>query len=208
MVKCLRQGEGRDGAALCHESGFAWAPRALASYESAMLVCVDVDYRPAVVSTACVGISAWAAADVVYEARFESECLAAPYLPGEFYRRELPHIVAALERVPGPITAVIVDGYAWLGGGRAGLGARLHRTRGEREPIIGVAKTPFRGGDAVPVLRGRSRRPLYVTAAGMDAHAAAAAVQSMHGAHRIPTALKRVDRLARGLVAGAPRSRS
>jgi deoxyribonuclease V len=49
----------------------------------------------------------------------------------------------------------------------------------------------------VPIVRGISRQPLFVTTIGTDVAAAAAAVLGMHGAHRIPTLLKRVDRLAR-----------
>lgn len=45
--------------------------------------------------------------------------------------------------------------------------------------------------------RGTSRSPLYVTAAGMDATEAARHIAEMHGPHRIPTLLKRIDRLCR-----------
>ena len=51
---------------------------------------------------------------------------------------------------------------------------------------------------ALPVLRGESLRPLFVSAAGMDHARAAALVQGMHGAYRVPTLLKRADQLARG----------
>jgi deoxyribonuclease V len=47
------------------------------------------------------------------------------------------------------------------------------------------------------VERGGSAKPLYVTAAGIAAETAAAHVAAMHGAHRIPTLLKLVDRLVR-----------
>ena len=39
---------------------------------------------------------------------------------------------------------------------------------------------------------------LFVTAAGIDVAAAARGLKSMHGAHRLPTLLARVDALARG----------
>ena len=55
-----------------------------------------------------------------------------------------------------------------------------------------------RDGVAEAVLRGGSERPLWVTAAGMDPREACARVREMHGAHRIPTLLKRVDALCRG----------
>ena len=51
--------------------------------------------------------------------------------------------------------------------------------------------------DAVPVYRGISQTPLQVTAEGVSATEAAGWVASMHGDHRIPTLLKRADRLAR-----------
>ena len=55
----------------------------------------------------------------------------------------------------------------------------------------------FGSTNAVEVFRGRSRSPLYVTAAGMDSSEAAGHIRSMHGKYRIPTLLKRVDRLSR-----------
>jgi deoxyribonuclease V len=69
--------------------------------------------------------------------------------------------------------------------------------------VIGVAKTAFRTAThAIPVLRGTSARPLYVTATGMPRTAAAELVQRMAGSHRMPDALRRVDTLARhGLTA-------
>jgi deoxyribonuclease V len=69
-------------------------------------------------------------------------------------------------------------------------------------PVIGVAKTAFHGSDfAARVLRGASRNPLFVTARGVPVNDAARWVEAMHGPHRVPTLLARVDRLARGLVA-------
>lgn len=120
----------------------------------------------------------------------------APYQPGRFFLRELPCIEQALDR--GPATrCVVVDGYVDLGPDRPGLGRYVHRQRGL--PVVGVAKTWFRAADAVEVLRGQSSRPLFVTATG-SATEAAAAIRAMHGPHRIPTLLKWVDQLARGLI--------
>jgi hypothetical protein len=65
---------------------------------------------------------------------------------------------------------------------------------------VGVVKTPFRTAThAAQVLRGRSGRPLYVTAAGMPIADAARLVAEMAGSFRMPDALKLADRLARGL---------
>lgn len=120
----------------------------------------------------------------------------ASYRPGAFFVRELPAIEAVLA-VGGPVDILIVDGYVDLDpAGRPGLGAHVHDRL--QIPIIGVAKTAFRPAThAVPVLRGGSARPLYVTATGLPAPDAAALVAGMAGQHRLPDALRRADRLAR-----------
>jgi deoxyribonuclease V len=122
-----------------------------------------------------------------------------PYEPGSFYRRELPCLLKLLEPVKNRVETVIVDGYVWLGpGNRPGLGAHLFKALDEKIRVIGVAKSIFsRATNARAVLRGRSRRPLYVTAVGIDSLVAAEHIRTMHGAHRIPTLLKRVDELCR-----------
>jgi deoxyribonuclease V len=121
----------------------------------------------------------------------------ADYRPGEFYRRELPCLLGVLARGPAP-AVVVIDGYVWLGPVRPGLGAHLYEALRRSAGVIGVAKTRFaRATGAVPILRGRSRSPLYITAIGLDVAEAARWVSGMHGAYRLPTLLKRVDRLAR-----------
>jgi deoxyribonuclease V len=55
------------------------------------------------------------------------------------------------------------------------------------------------GATAEEVIRGRSKVPLNVTAVGIDAAEAAECIRRMDGRHRIPTLLKRVDQLARGI---------
>jgi deoxyribonuclease V len=123
----------------------------------------------------------------------------APYEPGAFYRRELPCLLSALGAVGGPVDTVVVDGYVWLSAERRpGLGAHLFEALGGRTPVVGVAKTSFaRSTFAEPVLRGRGARPLYVTAAGVDAPTAARWVREMAGPYRLPSLLQRADRLCR-----------
>jgi deoxyribonuclease V len=122
----------------------------------------------------------------------------APYRPGEFYRRELPALRAIIP-ASGPLTLIVVDGYVDLDpAGRPGLGAHVHAQF--RVPVIGVAKTRFKTAThAVPVSRGHSSRPLYVTAAGIAIADAACVIREMAGPYRLPDALKLADRLARGL---------
>ena len=122
----------------------------------------------------------------------------APYKPGEFYLREMPPLRAVIP-AGGELSLIVVDGYVDLDpSGRPGLGAHVHAEFGV--PVIGVAKTAFRGAShAAGVLRGGSSRPLYVTAAGMTVAEAGTLVREMAGRFRLPDALKLVDRLARGL---------
>jgi deoxyribonuclease V len=167
-----------------------------------VIVAVDVDYRDTEVVAAAVGFDSWTADHASIEVVVTSDAPPAPYEPGKFYRRELPHLRSALALIVPPLTAIIVDGYAWLGADSGldavkGLGAHLYDALGQTTPVIGVAKTLFAGATAIEVVRGTSARPLYVTAIGIDAAQAAANVLAMHGEHRIPTLLKRVDTLAR-----------
>jgi deoxyribonuclease V len=121
-----------------------------------------------------------------------------PYQSGQFYRRELPCILAVLKSLSELPQAIIIDGYVWLGEQQPGLGAYLYEALERRAAVIGVAKTRFLQAEPVElVLRGRSRSPLYVTAAGMDVAEAARHIRAMHGPYRIPTLLKRVDQLSR-----------
>jgi deoxyribonuclease V len=93
---------------------------------------------------------------------------------------------------------IVVDGYVDLDpAGRPGLGAHVRAEYGV--PVIGVAKTVFRSAThAAQVFRGQSRRPLYVTSAGISVTEAALVVSEMAGSFRLPDALKLADRLARG----------
>jgi deoxyribonuclease V len=163
-----------------------------------MIACVDVDYRDEGALAACVLFRDWGDERPAGE-RVEHVAEVEPYQPGQFYRRELPCLLAVLRRVSEPLDAVVVDGYVWLGTeDRPGLGAHLHRALGGTVPVVGVAKNPFAGAVlARKVRRGDGQRPLFVTAAGTDADRAADCVRAMHGPYRIPTLLKRVDTLCR-----------
>lgn len=119
-----------------------------------------------------------------------------PYVPGQFYRRELPCLLELLESIQKPINAIVIDGYAQIEGEACSLGEHLHHHTGIT--VIGVAKTPYKHGVALPVLRGESSKPLYVSAAGMDNLLAADRVQAMAGRHRLPKHIKQADMLSRG----------
>lgn len=129
---------------------------------------------------------------------------AEPYQPGRFYLRELPPLRAVLDGL-AEMALLIIDGYADLDpDGRPGLGSRAREEFGV--PVIGVAKSAFHTAThAIPVRRGTSARPLYVTAAGMPRTDAADLVRHMAGQHRLPDALHRADSLARHGLPQPPR---
>lgn len=164
-----------------------------------MIAILDAAYGDKASAVACVTAADWSDVKPVEEIVLQRGAQKA-YAPGEFYRRELPLLVAALKKFDGAPEAILIDGYVWLdANGRGGLGAHLFEELGQMTPVIGVAKTRFAGADAFAqlVMRGKGSSPLYVTAAGMDADEVAAHVRQMHGEHRIPTLIALADRLAR-----------
>jgi deoxyribonuclease V len=107
-----------------------------------LIAFLDVDYRERGAVAAAVLAQAWTdptpAAEVVAFIPAVAE-----YVPGEFYRRELPCLLAVLDRCPVPPDLIVVDGFVWLGPDRPGLGARLYEALGGRAPVVGVGKTSF-----------------------------------------------------------------
>jgi len=176
-----------------------WIGRAIDPSLPPLKACLDVHYRDEEAVAACVLFGDWR------DHRGETEVVRhvpaadlPPYRAGELYRRELPCLLAVLASPVNPLELVLVDGYVWLEEGRPGLGGHLFRELGERIPVVGVAKSVYPGAEGVvEVHRGRSQRPVYVSAAGVDVHTAASLVKQMHGSHRIPTLLRRADRLSR-----------
>lgn len=162
-----------------------------------MIACLDVDYRSDCTVAAAACLDRWEDEQPCLELVDAEPGAAGPYVAGMFFMRELPHLERVLRKLRQRPSIVLIDGYAWLGPERAGLGAHLHHALGGQVPVIGVAKTRYEGAPALEVLRGGSKSPLHVTAAGMDPGAAADCVRKMSGPYRIPTLLRRVDQLCR-----------
>ncbi len=162
-----------------------------------MIACLDVAYGDGAAYAAGITAREWTDASTIEEETIKVPNVQ-PYEPGQFFRRELPCLLAVLETLP-PVDVVIVDGYVWLGDGtKPGLGAHLYQALSERTPVVGIAKTKFKGADsASEVVRGKSTRPLFITAAGISSQCVAEHVRAMHGRYRVPTLLKRVDSLCR-----------
>ncbi len=164
-----------------------------------MIVCLDVQYASDSANAAAVLFVSWTDSS---GARVLTLTVAPiqPYESGAFYKRELPCLLAILELIPEPISLIVIDGYVYLDHQlQPGLGARLYAALEGRVPVVGVAKTEFSGAPSAAVLRGQSKRPLFVSSIGTDLSVAAADIARMHGVHRIPTLLKAVDAAARDL---------
>jgi deoxyribonuclease V len=163
-----------------------------------MIVALDVQYDDMLSrgTAAAVVFKRWTDATPCkeYSAVIEN---VQPYIPGQFFRRELPCLLAVLCKIEEPVTLMVVDSYVRLDDS-PGLGQHLFEHLAKAIPVVGVAKTRFHAAVATEVIRGGSKSPLFVTAMGTDLQQAADDIQGMHGLHRIPTLLKRVDQLAKG----------
>ena len=116
------------------------------------------------------------------------------YRSGSSFLRELPSLLQALKALEPSL--IVVDGYVHLGL-NPGLGWHLYQALERKCPIVGVAKNPYRSAPGIPLCRGTSARPLFISAIGVYEQQAALWVQSMHGSYRIPTLLALADRLSR-----------
>jgi deoxyribonuclease V len=163
------------------------------------IACLDVAYSSTAAAVACVMIQHWHAkgANRIEVRRFDSP--PERYEPGAFYKRELPLLMSIISEFEYAIEIIVIDGYVWLGANdQPGLGGHLFSSLGRRIPVIGIAKTRYRTDTwSTPVLRGESRRPLFVTSAGIQTETAVECVCRMHGGSRIPTILALADRAAR-----------
>lgn len=123
------------------------------------------------------------------------------YVSGEFYKRELPCIVSILNQINlTACEAIIIDGFVVLNDDeKLGLGGHLFQTLKGKIPVIGVAKNNFLQLEKLKreVMRGESKKPLYITAKGIDLDEAAARIKNMDGQFRLPDVLKKVDALGR-----------
>jgi deoxyribonuclease V len=185
---------------------------------------VDVAYDDALdlVAAAAVVLDA-ATLDVVARATAIGR-VSFPYVPGLLAFREIPTVLAALDRLPGPPGLVVCDGYGLAHPRRFGLASHLGVLTGL--PVIGVAKNPFtftyaepgpERGASAPLLAGteevgralRTRdgvKPVFVSVghrvslAGAVAHTLALTPQ-----FRLPETTRRADALCRRALREAAR---
>lgn len=75
------------------------------------------------------------------------------------------------------------------------MGAHLYEALEQKIPVVGVAKTTFHANSetVIPVIRGESSKPLYVSAIGISKEIVAEKIKAMHGEFRLPYLLKLMD---------------
>lgn len=169
----------------------------------APLAILDVACTGSATGVGCVLADTWIARHPTDQITRRFTSAPARYAPGPLYRRELPSLRAVIEGLRPPPAVLVIDSYVWLGAdGAPGLGAHLFAGLGSMVPVVGIAKNLYHGDTwSERVLRGASRKPLYVTAAGIETARAAEAVLQMYGNQRIPTLLQQACILSRTALA-------
>jgi deoxyribonuclease V len=165
-----------------------------------MILAFDTYYFDRKAKTVCLEFEKWNESEN-FKIHTEITDNVEEYIPGEFYRRELPCIMSLLNQIDlKTVYAIIVDSFVYLDDEKKyGLGGHLYEKLNKEIPIIGVAKTNFASieKDKISILRGDSQKPLFITAIGIELDDAVQKVASMAGEFRIPTLLKELDRLTK-----------
>jgi len=163
-----------------------------------MLAAVDVNYTENYAKSACIIFNDSIDVQPIKEYTNVNSKIDA-YIPGQFYKRELQPILNILKKVKENYELVIIDGCVWLSSKeKPGLGAYLYEALNRKIPVIGIAKNKFKGiKNFKEILRGKSKKPLYITTVDFSLNKAAVLVKSMYGTYRIPDLLTYVDRMSK-----------
>lgn len=161
-----------------------------------MILAFDTYYFENKAKTVCISFETWSDESPF---RIETEIIegVSDYESGSFFKRELPSILSLLKRYSlNEVELIIIDGYVLLDdNGKLGLGGHLFEKLNKDIPIIGVAKSGFHLNklNTRKLLRGNSKKPLYVSAIGIELNKAFEFIKSMPGNYRIPTLLQILD---------------
>ena len=176
-----------------------------------MILALDSYYKNDVCNTSLVVFENINSSEPIYTNTIYTK-VTSDYIPGEFYKRELPGIIKILEKLKDEhtniwnnIKIIITDSFVTLKHGCdewKGLGGYLKeylKSIKEDKIIYGVAKSDFCDSHLIShaVFRGESSKPLYVQSASGEHTGVAFMIKNMHGQYRIPTMLKLVDQLSR-----------
>lgn len=119
------------------------------------------------------------------------------YIPGQFYKRELPCILKIIGKIDlSLVEVIIIDGHVFIDNNQSyGLGGYLWKALNKTKPIVGIAKKAFYNTEQVtyPIYRGNSKIPLYISSIGIDTILMQTLVKNMYGEYRIPSILKQLD---------------
>ncbi len=160
-----------------------------------MILAFDTYYFNDKAKTVCVLFNNWTDTEAynVYEEVISG---IEEYESGAFYKRELPCILSLLNKIKKEIKVIeviVIDGFVILDDqNKLGLGGHLYEQLASRIPIIGVAKSGFNGNknNVLELIRGKSKKPLFITAMGMELETAFEHIKSMNGSFRMPTLLQ------------------
>jgi deoxyinosine 3'endonuclease (endonuclease V) len=95
---------------------------------SVPIAVLDVSYASDIAGVACLLADTWTAATPAIEISRCLRCAPADYIPGEFYKRELPLLRAVIDDLLPRPALLVIDGYVWLGATHApGLGRTFVR---------------------------------------------------------------------------------
>ena len=170
-----------------------------------MIVAFDTYYYNGFSYTVGGVFKHWVDKEVSYFVTSIRPFIDAEYKPGELYKRELPCIMQCLEKMNvDNITSIVVDGFVWViddeGNRKAGLGKRLQDAILEKYDrhitVVGIAKNPYHTNipNCKEVLRGSSKKPLYVTCTeDYFIEHYAVEIRLMFGENRIPDIIKAID---------------
>lgn len=163
-----------------------------------MILAFDTYYFKDKAKTVCLTFTDWVDSKPVkiYEEVIDG---IAEYESGLFYKRELPCILSLLNKIElniKYIKTIIIDGFVILNDqNKLELGGYLFNELDSKIPVIGVAKSGFHKNrqNVKVLLRGDSKKPLFITSLGMDLESALNNIKSMHGNFRMPTLLQMLD---------------
>jgi deoxyribonuclease V len=123
------------------------------------------------------------------------------YIPGEFYKRELPCLLKIIKKINlKAIEAIIIDGYVYIDNNfKYGLGGILWENLEQQIPIVGIAKTSFFSNkDTVKELfRGCSKKPLFISSIDYNVEKITEKIMNMSGNYRMPNILIELDRITK-----------
>lgn len=166
-----------------------------------MNAILDVGYKNERAFISCVQFLNWYD-DHPSAKRLTHLDIQAKYVPGRFFERELPCLLFALKQETVEFEVIVIDGFVHLKPPlKKGLGYYLYESMPYSAAVIGVAKNPLKVADSyVPVLRGKSCKPLFVSSINFSTDRAAELIKNMHGPFRLPTLIKMADGFCKDAV--------